>query len=480
MNALAFTVGRDLVFGAGQYAPHTKAGSRLLAHELAHTLQDPNPGRLLPSIDKAGSGASGYAGAVLRRAPQTCTASAGEQPNQRKVHCQNGDYLVRMTSSKTAPDASTKGTVQPQTSVSPSTQSSVSAGLNGQNVDLLLKVCSGGTEISADAHGNLPQVVKNALPVIFAGKNPLPGLNFETGIKFSYAVSGSAEVSIDPTVGVDANGRVNEVGGGLSVTTPAGTFGGKATYDPQTHGKVITGTYEPGKTPKTVSCEREHKEFLVLKCQSITHVPVVPEVAEKKATDTQLRYLFFLHAKKDLNTKKPLPPDIKSLYDQGYRVTSIKGFTSPEGKKTKVQGFEGNIELSKKRADAALEWLQDKGCKTCDFTGVVPKGLSELPPGVGADPKDPEGSKMEKQALHEFQKGGTTPDGTPFPPDPLAPQDKELAREPAFELMRRAEITLSRQRVKEHEAEKPAHDVPASLDCPAEVLEVVRKEFGLF
>jgi len=39
MNALAYTVGQDLVFGAGQYAPHTVEGQKLLAHELAHTLQ---------------------------------------------------------------------------------------------------------------------------------------------------------------------------------------------------------------------------------------------------------------------------------------------------------------------------------------------------------------------------------------------------------------------------------------------------------
>lgn len=39
VDALAFTVGRDIVFGGGRYAPHTAAGRRLLAHELTHTLQ---------------------------------------------------------------------------------------------------------------------------------------------------------------------------------------------------------------------------------------------------------------------------------------------------------------------------------------------------------------------------------------------------------------------------------------------------------
>lgn len=39
VNALAYTVGHDLVFGAGRYAPGTTDGRRLLAHELTHVVQ---------------------------------------------------------------------------------------------------------------------------------------------------------------------------------------------------------------------------------------------------------------------------------------------------------------------------------------------------------------------------------------------------------------------------------------------------------
>lgn len=39
VNALAYTVGRSIVFGAGMYATDRPAGRRLLAHELAHTVQ---------------------------------------------------------------------------------------------------------------------------------------------------------------------------------------------------------------------------------------------------------------------------------------------------------------------------------------------------------------------------------------------------------------------------------------------------------
>jgi hypothetical protein len=39
VDALAYTVGQDMVFGAGQYAPGTNSGQRLMAHELTHVMQ---------------------------------------------------------------------------------------------------------------------------------------------------------------------------------------------------------------------------------------------------------------------------------------------------------------------------------------------------------------------------------------------------------------------------------------------------------
>lgn len=39
LSARAYTLGRDVVFGGGQYAPATEEGRRLIAHELAHVVQ---------------------------------------------------------------------------------------------------------------------------------------------------------------------------------------------------------------------------------------------------------------------------------------------------------------------------------------------------------------------------------------------------------------------------------------------------------
>jgi hypothetical protein len=46
VNALAFTVGQDVVFGQGQYQPALSSGQFLLAHELVHVVQQQNSSRL--------------------------------------------------------------------------------------------------------------------------------------------------------------------------------------------------------------------------------------------------------------------------------------------------------------------------------------------------------------------------------------------------------------------------------------------------
>ncbi|MCH7936983.1 MAG: DUF4157 domain-containing protein, partial [Proteobacteria bacterium] len=43
IDALAYTVGQNVVFGAGQYAPKTSEGKQLLAHELTHVVQQTKP-----------------------------------------------------------------------------------------------------------------------------------------------------------------------------------------------------------------------------------------------------------------------------------------------------------------------------------------------------------------------------------------------------------------------------------------------------
>ena len=76
LNARAFTMGNDLVFGSGEYAPQTIEGRELIAHELTHVVQHQGPGHLLSVENKAdnekssGPDASHQPGAnFIRREP---------------------------------------------------------------------------------------------------------------------------------------------------------------------------------------------------------------------------------------------------------------------------------------------------------------------------------------------------------------------------------------------------------------------------
>jgi hypothetical protein len=55
VRARAYTVSKDIVFGAGQYAPGTSTGQRLLAHELAHVVQQSHAAPVVQRDEFAGA-----------------------------------------------------------------------------------------------------------------------------------------------------------------------------------------------------------------------------------------------------------------------------------------------------------------------------------------------------------------------------------------------------------------------------------------
>jgi Domain of unknown function (DUF4157) len=67
VNAVAYTVGRDVVFGAGQFAPHSHEGRKLIAHELTHVVQQRSGVQLPGDVGKAGDRYEQRADAVAAR-----------------------------------------------------------------------------------------------------------------------------------------------------------------------------------------------------------------------------------------------------------------------------------------------------------------------------------------------------------------------------------------------------------------------------
>lgn len=54
VNANAYTAGNNIVFGAGQFAPETHGGRRLIAHEMTHVVQQQSTGNVLQGKLKVG------------------------------------------------------------------------------------------------------------------------------------------------------------------------------------------------------------------------------------------------------------------------------------------------------------------------------------------------------------------------------------------------------------------------------------------
>lgn len=79
LQALGYTVGRHIIFGAGQYSPGTPAGRRLLAHELSHVMQQEAPPPLPGVAEQHPAKAQGRAAAAVQ-----CQRPAGRRPSNNR------------------------------------------------------------------------------------------------------------------------------------------------------------------------------------------------------------------------------------------------------------------------------------------------------------------------------------------------------------------------------------------------------------
>jgi hypothetical protein len=105
VSALAYTVGSDVVFAHGAYRPTTRSGAALLAHELAHVVQQGDSGagkaggdiQIAPPGDDHECEAESHATAVLSRPAGTLAPSARIAPGtapaavQRRLVVTPGD-----------------------------------------------------------------------------------------------------------------------------------------------------------------------------------------------------------------------------------------------------------------------------------------------------------------------------------------------------------------------------------------------------
>ena len=98
LGARAYTVGRDIVFATGQFAPESRDGRWLLAHELAHVAQqaDGSVGRAPQALEVGSPGdplereadliANAITGPQLHASGKSETSAGAEGPGRMPIH----------------------------------------------------------------------------------------------------------------------------------------------------------------------------------------------------------------------------------------------------------------------------------------------------------------------------------------------------------------------------------------------------------
>jgi hypothetical protein len=151
VEARAYTVGRDVVFAPGQFTPGTEVGNRLLAHELAHTMQRSAPTSGDLRVSSPNEAAEREASAIADSATSAgATAVAAQQPQPGLGRLPFG---IRLPSGGRWLDA---------------TEISLATGAYGSSIAL-------GSIVITDALGGGGRPFTTALPLGFVALNLGPG-----------------------------------------------------------------------------------------------------------------------------------------------------------------------------------------------------------------------------------------------------------------------------------------------------------------
>ncbi len=532
LNAEAYTVGSHVVFGSGRCRLDTLGGVHLIAHELAHTIQQGTQAPILQKSfrvggvdDPAEAAADRAADAAVRSDPMPSLAMSEPVIRRRWVE-RTPDKDVRVVWE----DYKTRYRVTRTRELRPHTETqyfppSVTADADRTNLWLRVEWCQGtkgSVELGADVPQQLQNLIRDILQTIASGgkaedvikkTNLTPYVNVVITKSGSWQLSGGVHVTVGQQGVTGGGGQIGfkkgeyEVGVGVDVegrrnVTPTVTLKGPLPGEP--------------KLPK-FDCPTREKltvvEVVKFKCVKEEYTPPhdVPP-PEKKVPDSRERYIYFLYAKDKVNHNLVGEGDLtaasldalKGDFRDGYRVAQITGYTSPEGPMQPRGHFEGNIALGKERAEAAkklvlercagdipmravtgqlpvqipqVSWQPPNLLDACFVGGadaVVPQGGGELHTKVEKG-KELEGKPLAKHAVGEFEGAKEeTPQRTPELMKQLeqkaTPEEKA---ELVYPKLRRAAIMLIGEKtVKEGE---PRHVeggfTPSNAPCPPSVPE---------
>lgn len=495
VNALAYTVGQHIAFGSRQYQPYTRAGQRLLAHELTHTIQQ----RGQPAVPQAKlrvGAVSDPAEAAADRAAHA-VLNGGTLPSldpvapaiqryaiTRVENVNENEKLVHL-------DDQTRYRIRRVRWLSTTTErvgfTRLAPGIDRQRLWLDLEWCAGQNSGQIRVGANVPQqVLQTIVRTVRSGgdvNSVIRDLDVTPFAELTVLQSGSWRVTAGSEVTVDVQGRVTGVQGRVGVSVgPLDvdvTGGSQRVGDDPLGGGQITGrvTVTPGRRTQQRDCRRERVRIVEntrYECQRERDAP------PREVPDPSSRFIYFDYARDTIDRSRSAA-EIRGLRDDlanGYQVIGVRGFTSPEGPQARGRRFVGNEELARQRARAAAQLAQAE-CPP-DPAGnrdscIVGEGELYTLSAIDArgEQREVEGAPLAEHATEEFltqeeEARHRTPELVERINRAGSPQEQA---DLVYPLLRRAEIRLVRNRTEQYTEQVPGGVRSEYEQCPEDVIE---------
>ena len=521
LNAEAFTLGGTIWFGQEMYRPESARGRHLIAHEVAHTLQqrgdgvarslivgkssDPSEQQADRAADLAVSGqrvaSPGSSPSVIRR--KVKTVGPGANSDQRLVEMEDGTRY-KVNRFRTITTETSEEYLPPR----------IKPKIDFDKVSIKIEWCKGTKgeiELGADAPKQVQDLAKRIGGVIQKGGTSdevlkeIQGSKITPFAKFDIAKSGDWKVTgeINVTVG---KGGVTAAGGKVGVEK--GPFGGFIEGKKEEGGGSLQAGFEYkfGRETKKFTCPTREVVKLVQRttyqCVKETRVPAKKEERTRMVPrlDERSRYIYFQYADDKIEEKQSTSELAKLSSDlqEGYKVSNIKAFTSPEGPMAPARRFRGNEQLARDRAKAAFDKVKaicpspkvegeaGSGCFISREEDVTPTGEGELYTIVKETPKGPkevEGKELEEHAVGEFlEKPEEERHRTPELVEELGKtKSSKKKAEKVYPLLRRAVLTLQKtvQVEEKYTEEIPEHTEEKAVECPEDALDQAISNFRI-
>jgi hypothetical protein len=428
INARAFTLGQNIWFGLNEFSPRSTSGFHLLAHEVAHTVQQRTQAPIVQrsfavgAVDDPAETAADRAAdavvhsdpipqlnksqSVIRRQPKfPLVEDLG--PDKKRVSLdEHTRYLVERTAK---PVRHTKSEKAP-----PRVGVSADFAKAWIQVEWCQDAVRGHAELGVEVTKQLEDLIPKLLTAVTSNSgqdatNLLKNSTVTPYLKLIVAQSGNWQFNFKAQADVGRSGATSG-GGSLNVSTSWGDISLRVDVTPTPRGPSTSGslvfTIPLGKTTPTFTCkdkETEWWEKLYFYTCTKEPEPEKPKPDVPAKLDPLVLPAYFCYSTAELNddicANSPADPHrksyeklgrdlkrkndetksaLKAALDKGYSVSKVVGFTSIEGPIKPGPGFEGNELLSKDRAKAGLEFAIGPGRESgVELQGAGPESSKE-------------------------------------------------------------------------------------------------------